>query len=239
MGTVETDGQFESHPKPAPLRWSSAGLLTAVAALVVLLVISGFEAVALRRELAQLRLRAGHLDVKDPTKIYAVRVATNDPYKWAWRIYLPENHAYRLQEYTGRMPAETRLHERPWQPSQLQDAQWRNSHGIGFGGASGGVGAGEILIRVALLKEDDGKWRLTTRSLAAGSSGNFRYRSDWIDERAWSEATDVPMGEQLELPAQNGILLLRLRNEAGVSDGDPLGVTETIDISIMDESAGR
>jgi hypothetical protein len=229
----------ESPAHPAQSRWTSAVLLISIAVLTLLLVISGFEAVSLHRERAQLRLIAGHLDIKDPTKIYAVRIDTKDPYQWAWRIYLPENHQYRIQEYTGRMPAETRLNEPEWHPSQLEDAQWRNMHRIGFGGTSGGVNAGDFLLRVALTKESDGNWRLTARSLAAGSSGSFRYRSDWIDDRAWSEATDVPMGEQVELPAQNGILLLRLRNEPGVGEGDPLGVTETIYISIMDESAGR
>jgi hypothetical protein len=104
--TTTSDTRAGRNADPGWSRWLSAILLAGIVVLAMLLTKSGRVATALRTELKTLREVAGHLDVKDPNKIYAVRLSTDSPYEWAWRIYLPPGPELHLHEWTGRMPAE-------------------------------------------------------------------------------------------------------------------------------------
>jgi hypothetical protein len=213
--------------KPSHRWWThplSIVMLAAIVLLALALAQAGRQAIVLRRELKSLRRVAGHLDIKDPNKIYAVRIPTDDPYEWAWRVYLPPGPELHLHEWKGRMPAEGLPH----------DPDWRTLRGTDYQGTIGSINPGEITIRVLLERQPSGEWMVTTWEGRNRGTGRFGYRTDWLAGRSWSELSDVPIGEQREFPAEGALTLLRLRNTLAAPETHSPGVTDTIFVFIAD-----
>lgn len=57
-------------------------------------------------ELAKLHNEVGHLDVTDPNKIQIVQIPTQEPYRWRWRIRIPDGMDVDLFAARGLIPAQ-------------------------------------------------------------------------------------------------------------------------------------
>ena len=217
---MRKDAQFGESPPRARTSWwarlVSALLLAVIAVLGVLLASAGREASALQKERTQLRAEAGHLVIADPNKIYAVQIPTRDPYEWAWRIYLPPNHAYQQFNYQGRMP----------DPARSRDPELRQARRAG-GGSSGSIESGEFVFRIKLEQGPNGQWITKTIKSRGGGSMGQKPKSDWLAKRDWQETSDIPRSGQREFPADAAFEVLRLRNESAVDVNDPTGIADT------------
>ena len=222
------DKPIDAAPQQARTSWwahlVSALLISVITVLGILLAIAGLEASSLKKELRQLRSEAGHLVISDANKVYAVRIPTADPYEWAWRIYLPPNHSYRLFSYRGRMPA----------IDKSRDVDWRQVRRAGSG-TSGGIQSGEFVFRVKLHEDQDEQWVTTTISPHGWGSMGQKPRTDWLARRDWEETSDVPGEQQREFAMNAAFELLCLRHESAVDANDPLRETETLVVWITGE----
>jgi hypothetical protein len=221
---IEQTRQLESlrHPRSWWSRIVSATSWIVIVLLAVALGNVGREASALKTELRKLRAEAGHLDVHDRSKVYAVRVRTNEPNEWAWRIYLPGNHTYTLYNYCGRMPAGEGL----------------DPHHTGSGsGSYGAINSGEFVLRFSLEEGPDGQWITKVISRASSGSIGSKPRTSWLADRDWDESSAIPAEGQREFPRDATFDLIRLRQESAVKADDPERRTETIALWISGASA--
>ena len=206
-----------------PLVFSIA-LLIAIAVLGVQLIVAGSHASALRAELAELRSKAGHLDVHDRSKVYVTRIATELENEWAWRIYLPGNHTFMLYNHRGRMRAieEGGIHQRM------------------FGsGSSGSIDSGEFILRFRLEERPDGRWYAKVISRTNSSLWGEEPRSSWLADRDWEESSAIPADGQREFPRDAAFDLIRLRQESAVDTNDQSRTTETIAVTISGASTNN
>jgi hypothetical protein len=61
---------------------------------------------SLEVENRRLRDELGELSVEDPSQLHAIRIDTENEFEWAWRIWIPEGHRYRIQWFGGPIPKE-------------------------------------------------------------------------------------------------------------------------------------
>ena len=57
-------------------------------------------------EVAKLRDEVGHLDISDSKKIQIARIPTREPYRWRWRIRIPDGMDVELFSARGKIPAQ-------------------------------------------------------------------------------------------------------------------------------------
>ena len=82
----------------------SALLLLTIAGMAIVIVQLWREVGPLREEVRRLRDEVGAISVEDATKVYAIRVDTDDDLAWKWRIWLPENRVYVLRSHGEDVP---------------------------------------------------------------------------------------------------------------------------------------
>jgi hypothetical protein len=197
-------------------------LFIAIAVLAAQLTLAGIQASALRAELAELRSKAGHLDVHDHSKVYVTRIRTESDNEWVWRIYLPGNHTFTLYNYRDQMPT-------PDGDSALQ---------IGRGsGTYGPIASGEFLLRFRLEEGPDGVWITKVQSRTSSTSFSNNPRTSWLADRDWEESSAIPAEGQREFPRDATFDLIRLRQESAVDPNDPSRTTETIALTISGASS--
>ena len=99
-----------SGERSGPLRFSLRTLvvLTLLAAMVTGLVSMNSRNRELARrnesltqENRRLRDELGELSIDDDTKLHAIRTSSGEGLEWAWRIWIPEGHEYRLRGHGG------------------------------------------------------------------------------------------------------------------------------------------
>jgi hypothetical protein len=120
------------------------------------------------KENQRLRDELGELSVDDETQLHAIRTSSGEKLEWAWRVWIPEGHEYRLRGDGGQIPKEGWPHE---------------------GGTNYLRDAGEHVIRYRILKDPrDGKWygSLSTRG---GSVGKDHH--EWVE---WGSSTSTTGG---------------------------------------------
>lgn len=192
----------------------TALLGTTIAALAVALWQINREVAPLRAEVRQLRQELGHLSIDDPAKIYAIQVDSPDGALGRFRVHLPENRAFQihlgLHEVAGRKPGQTRQ-------------QWLDDVGLKSSGSTGSVRSGEFTIDVEVRPDagaaKDDQWVLSYNINNAGG-GSVGTAIPWLeDRRAWSISGEAPRGRQVELPAEDGVVLFELR-QAKVTERD-------------------
>ncbi len=198
-------GAIEDRPPDASrYRWLgqivTVLLLAAVAELGVLLATAGWQAAALSNQLASLRAAAGHLDVYDRSKVYAVRINSRKPNEWAWRIYLPGNHTYVIYNYRGRMPE---LQD-PVDP----DRQRQTYFGTGSRGA---IQSGEFVLRFRVEERSDRQWETKVITQSGFGSVAAAPHGTWLADRDWRESSAIPAAAQREFSADATFDLIRLR----------------------------
>jgi hypothetical protein len=60
----------------------------------------------LETENERLRNEVGDLSIEDETRLHVIRVRTDNKMEWAWRIWIPEGHSYRVRAFSGQVPKE-------------------------------------------------------------------------------------------------------------------------------------
>ena len=211
---------YQPSARPRAGVWGqlfTGALVIAIAVLGVWLAIAGRQAIALQRELANLRTEAGYLEIHDRSKVYAVWIPSLRPNEWAWRIYLPENHTYMIYNYRGLMPVLADSTE----PDRA--AQTRSGTG-----SYGSIPSGEFVIRFRVEEGSNGQWLTKVVTRTGMSSVGSVPRSGWLSNRDWNESSAIPKGEQREFPADATFDLIRLRQESAVDSNDPQQRVETI-----------
>lgn len=90
--------------RPSRLRFGLAvECLVGIAILVgaIRAVQSGRERSELRTEYQRLVRKVGELAISDTTKVWVSALETGDPMHFAWRVYLPANHHFRVRHQGG------------------------------------------------------------------------------------------------------------------------------------------
>ena len=121
---------------------------------------------SLVQENRRLRDELGELSIDDDTKLHAIRTSSGEGLEWAWRIWIPAGHQYRLRGDGGLIPKEG----------------WPRE-----GGTMYLRDAGEHVIRYRIVQDPrDGKWygSLSTRS---GSVGKDHH--EWVEWRSSTSQT--------------------------------------------------
>lgn len=136
----------------------------------------------LRQEHDALAAQFGSLDVQDPDRFYLTRVATDDPYQFAWRIYCPEQ-------------ADVETHQQ----------------GMGGSGSAGSSGVGgERIIRVRFRWKESGAG-IFVKSIGGSTTSGIGNRgfADFIQAH-WDELQIqvMPIGESREFDLDQVIELL-------------------------------
>jgi hypothetical protein len=60
----------------------------------------------LEAENQRLRNEVGELSIEDETRFHAIQVPADNEFEWAWRIWIPEGHSYRVRVASGQIPKE-------------------------------------------------------------------------------------------------------------------------------------
>ena len=182
-------------------------LLTAIAAMAIVIAQLWREVGPLRAEVRRLRSEVGYLTIEDPTKAYAISVPTFEENSWRWRIFLPPGRMYALNERSGRLPA----------PSQHPGDEWFDAvkrHGSGSS-SSGSNLSGEFTLEAKLIKQDD-RWLLVTQFTKSDGDSSTRsggrtsiHPDEWLSEqRSRPTRSDVPAVDQKTFDRDAPILLL-------------------------------
>lgn len=66
---------------------------------------SARELAELRKEVARLREETGHIEIKDPNKVYVLALRSQEEKHYRWRIYLPPNIAWKKTMAMGKISA--------------------------------------------------------------------------------------------------------------------------------------
>jgi hypothetical protein len=196
---------MDAPPQRHRLRFSllTAILLTTIAGMGVALWRLNGELAPLREEVLRLREEQGRLTIADPNKIYAIRVMTEEPNAWRWRVYLPPHQKYLLH---------TRLHTIPGRQLNMTADAWRQRLLEARSGSSTNAPNGEFFVETRLLRDaqQPGKWTLHYRF--GDSLGSVGAEMKWLDDRrVWSMSSEVDWTQQTELSASAGLDLFMLR----------------------------
>jgi hypothetical protein len=79
-------------------------LLTAIAAMALVIALFWHEIGPLRTEVRQLRNEVGKLTIDDTAKPAVILVHSNTPFTWKWRIWVPAGHSYRVRWCDAAIP---------------------------------------------------------------------------------------------------------------------------------------
>lgn len=116
----------------------------------------------------RLRDELGELSIDDETQLHAIRTASGEELEWAWRIWRPEGHEYKLRVDGGSVP-------KSGYPTEGGTFYLRDP--------------GEMVVRYRIARDPrDEKWygSLSTRGGSVGSD-----RQDWVE---WSSTTSTTSG---------------------------------------------
>ncbi|TWT48647.1 hypothetical protein [Botrimarina hoheduenensis] len=172
------------------------------------------EVQPLRDEVAKYRNESGGLDIADPEKIYAIAMPGNTTDEWRYRVYLPEGRRY-LVAY--------RVNDLPIGGAAPQEIPMPSGNTIGSteNGGYCTIEPGERIVRVALLKRNDGEWAVQFTTQQAGSptpgsstGGNLGegVSDRWPEVRSRAQATGGVFGQQAFAPQLGTIVLLDHRS---------------------------
>jgi len=206
----------------------TAILLTTIAAMGVAIWQLSEELQPLRNEVVRLRQEQGRLTITDPNKIYAIRVMTDEPDTWKWRVYLPPNKKYSMH---------TRLHTVPGRASGTSSDAWLQQLLANRSGSSGNAPSGEFFVEIRLKRDlaQPEQWLLHYR--LGDSFGSNGSEMKWLDDRrAWSMSSEVDWTRQKEKQGGEGLELFILREGkvtelagegSGYSMTSPNGASDT------------
>ncbi len=177
-------------------------LLTAIAALAVSVWRQSFEIEPLRQEVRRLRQEVGQLTIDDENKIYAIRVATADLDVHRYRVYLPKNRRFSLNSRIVTIPGKLNSQSR-----QEWFASLRGS------GGSSSIESGEFTIDSQVRPGDEtpDQWDLIHSINGRGGGANGAVMPWLNDRRVWTTAEEAQLGKQIELDANDGLVLFALR----------------------------
>ncbi len=120
----------------------------------------------LEKENKRLRNELGELSIDDETQLHAIRTASGESLEWAWRLWIPEGHEYKLRGDGGK----------------IAKNGWPNEGGTMFL-----RDAGELVVRYRITQDPrDGKWygSLSTRSGSVGKDSQ-----EWVTWKSTSSTT--------------------------------------------------
>lgn len=167
----------------------------------------------LQSELETLRIEQGHLIIEDEEKAYVVEVLTEDRWiggdllRWRYRVYLPklpEGVSYLLRVCRGTIPTSGYPYWDDWR----QD--WPGPE-LSFGVGGGSLRDGEHLIDFALVKGDDGRWRLRNKVGTAGWGSSGIGDADWTQEpNNVANLAPAKLASQQEFDSLEPIPLMRI-----------------------------
>jgi hypothetical protein len=60
----------------------------------------------LETEIRRLRDDFGELSIEDESRFHAIGIPTNNKLEWAWRIWIPEGHSYRVRSFGEKISKE-------------------------------------------------------------------------------------------------------------------------------------
>jgi hypothetical protein len=151
----------------------------------------------LQEEVQKYREEMGYLTISDPSKVHAIGVPALGRLKWQWRVYLPENRAFRVHAVTGGVPKEGV----PAPPGTRS-------------GSTSTMRSGELLIYAEVQKDRNGQWVLHVEEggMSAGSAtiGIHQTHQRWLEHfSGWIE--QVRPGQTQAFEPGEPIVLLRLR----------------------------
>lgn len=177
-------------------------LLLTIAALAVTVWRQSFEIEPLRQEVRRLRQEVGQLTIDDESKIYAIRVITADLDVHRFRVYLPKNRRFNLNTRNETIPGKLNTQSRQ---------EWFAS--LPGSGSSGNIDSGEFTIDVQVRpdpkKPDHWDFAYSINGRGGGTTGAV---VPWLaDRRVWTISDEVHRGKQIELDANDGLVLFALR----------------------------
>jgi len=186
-----------------PLRFSLATLI--LLATIVCLLVSLWttsrrfreatgEAERLRAEIRKYREEMGYLTISDPSKVHAIGVPALGNLKWQWRVYLPENRAFRVHVVTGGVPKEG-----------VPPAPRTSS------GSTSTIRSGESLLYAEVQKGRGGEWVFHVEDgIGSSTLGIHQTHERWLENfSGWIE--QVRPGQTQAFEPGEPIVLLRLR----------------------------
>ncbi|MCO6044501.1 hypothetical protein NG895_11350 [Aeoliella sp. ICT_H6.2] len=120
-------------------------LATVFLAMALAIVVLSWELIPLRAEVQRLRDEAGYLTIEDPTKLHAIRLESESPLVWRWKVWVPAG--------PGKV----------WMGAKVGDIPAADQMQV-----LGGVGtlrhdAQELIVTVAVFQDLDEKWKLSVR----------------------------------------------------------------------------
>lgn len=107
------------------------------------------------------------------------------------------------------------LHEVAGRKSGQSRNEWFKDLADKSSGSVGEIKTGEFTIDVEVRRDlqspQESQWELSYRINNAGG-GRVGTKIPWLDDRrSWSVSSEPPLGTQIQLPAEDGIVLFALR----------------------------
>jgi hypothetical protein len=227
--------------EPTPRRLPQFSLLTLL--LMTALVALGAVVVAQQQEVAEMRAevqpmrdevqRIGNevagLDVIDPEKLYLIAMPLNGPDEWSYRVHLPAGRRYVVAYQVNKLPLRGA-------PPELAPMPVGDEIGSLLSGGYCTFEPGEHVVRLALERTNEGKWKVVFMTSQAGAAQPssiteaelpLNLATDWPEVRKSALATGGVSGKQQERTLRNGatdqVILLNHRSferGAGQSSAD-------------------
>jgi hypothetical protein len=104
---------MQTSDQPSSRRWRFTLRVLFIAVAVVALAVSWINSYRITQRLRllevenrRLRDEAGELSIEDPSIFHVIQIDTNNEFEWAWRLWVPEGHRYRIQSFGGPIPKE-------------------------------------------------------------------------------------------------------------------------------------
>ena len=157
----------------------------------------------LREELSRLRQELGYLAVEDENKIYAIQLPGPESNSFRYRIYLPKNRKFNIH---------LRILTVPGRPAGMLREDWLAK--LPGSGMSTQIESGEHTLDVRVRRDPDVKdqWLLEEAILGRGTGRSGTLMPFLNDRRTWATSSEVPMGKQIEIDPNDGVVLLILRH---------------------------
>ncbi|NOZ39608.1 MAG: hypothetical protein GXP24_05210 [Planctomycetes bacterium] len=184
-------------------------LLMTIVAMATALWKLNSELVPLRQEIANYRQQLGYLtiDESDIDKIHAMKVDSQGPDEWRYRIYLPPGHNYKLGIREGRFPDRSQF---PTQSDYLAEVAANSS------GSYGDWKPGEFLLSFRIdpdVKDTTQKtWAFKVTRVGEGRKNTFTSTVPWMaDKRLWSSHSGMVGNKQKSFEADEPLVLHEVR----------------------------
>lgn len=113
-----------------------------------------------------LRQELGCLTMIDPKKIHAVKLRTNAPGTWSYRVHLPEGANYYVACKINSLSLKQNL------PAMTSRSPLGSFEFLGRNSEGTSVPAGEFVVTLKVFEDDDGEWKFRLNVRTSGDAGN-------------------------------------------------------------------